>query len=199
MLDSAQAELLKQLREAAADDLARVYSATWSAARLRTVLVNACREAGHRIVESPIAGTPAHQPRPAGQARRGDLLVVPRRHTRAVSVDLIAISARDTGDGAAVPTTVQRAFDRVAVGVVDAVLISADVEAYDQARSPTAGHARVTRARPRAGSALPASAALWSGQMQMVTWGDAALAAVAKGVYGFGSGRLAFTAHVVPY
>jgi hypothetical protein len=185
--------LLRQLREAAADDQERAYTATWSRERLRTLLVHVCLGHGHQVVEPTVPGTPAHQPPGRGQPALADLQVVPRHEARALAVDLL--TARSGAEGL-VLSVVHRAIERVAAGHTDAVLISADADAYDRVLEPSTG-VQAARMRQLVTAALPRAGRFQTGQATTWTTGDVTLATVGTAVHAFGGLRVVCTVHVM--
>jgi hypothetical protein len=195
MLEASQIELLQRLLHATADDQSRIVSATWSSARLRIVLVHACLEAGHRVIERAIAGTPAHSNRP--EARGADLQALLRHDARALNVDLlVGSSSSPAGDASMLSlATVHRAIERVSSGAVDALLISADAPAYERLFEPVDGRT-ASRQRREVATVLPRTVAAAFEKPHVRNLGDVTMAAVMRDVRAFGLSRLACAVYV---
>ncbi len=198
MLEASQIELLQRLLHTTADDLSRTYSATWSSARLRTVLVHACLEAGHRVIERTIAGTPAHSNRLAKEARPADLQALLRHDARPLHVDLLVGSSTSPAGKASLSLSLgmaHQAIERLASGAVDALLISADAQAYERLFDPVDGRT-AARQRRAVTTVLPRTAAEGSEKPYVHTLGDATMTAVTRDVRAFGLARLACAIYV---
>ena len=130
-MNALQTRLLQQLMRAAARDLERAYSATWSRSRLYTVLAGHCRREGHQVVEPVVHGTPAYlkQAGTDGIARAGsDLQISQGAGGRLLFVDLLTSSTELSGreGGSLTLETAHSAISRVLEHEIDALLVVAD-------------------------------------------------------------------------
>lgn len=216
MLDAARFELLQRLLQTAVADLHRAFTATWSTARLRTLLVHACLDQGHQVVEPVVAGTPARAGHPPRAARPADLEAI-RRGARPLAVDLLTggspqrvgeargdepdrgdSSLRHASDRALSVASAHRAIERVSSGAIDALLISADAQAYERLFDPAAGRSG-SRHRHAVVSVLPRAANVARVTAHTCILGDATVATVGREVRAFGIARVACAVYVLPY
>jgi hypothetical protein len=207
MLDTARLDLLQQLLQTAAADLERAFTATWSTARLRTLLVQACLDRGHQVVEPVVAGVPARANQDPRAPRPADLQAIRRDGARALSVDLLTGGnpppGRSQGFAAASPQALtlalaHRALERVASGAIDALLISADAHAYQQLFDAADGRA-ASRQRHTVVTVLPRAAHVTREKAHTCILGDATVATVGREVRAFGLARVACAVYVLPY
>jgi hypothetical protein len=207
MLDTVQLELLQRLLETAVADSSRAFTATWSTARLRTLLVHACLDQGHQVIEPVVPGTPARMNHAPRGARPADLQVVSRAGARPLAVDLLTGSMpqgdadtalRHDSGKALSPASVHRAIERVSSGVIDALLISADAQAYERLFDP-AEHRSASRLRQSVMAVLPRAANVAREKAHTSILGDVTVATVGREVRAFGIARVACAVYVMPY
>jgi hypothetical protein len=218
MLDTGRLELLQRLLQTAADDLHRAFTATWSTARLRTLLVHACLDAGHQVVEPAVPGVPARAKHAPRAARPADLEAIRRDGAHPLAVDLLTGSGGagvpwDRPGGGPVLSRVEgphggntslslasahRGIERVSSGAIDALLISADAQAYERLFESAAGRA-AGRQRQAVATVLPRAANIAREKAHTCILGDATVATVGREVRAFGITRLACAVYVMPY
>jgi hypothetical protein len=217
MLDTGRLELLQRLLQTAADDLQRAFTATWSTARLRTLLVHACLDADHQVVEPAVQGVPARAKHAPRAARPADLEAIRRDGTHPLAMDLLTgsggaglpwerpgsgLPSRAEGphgdDTSLSLASAHRAIERVSSGAIDALLISADAQAYERLFESASGRA-AGRQRQAVATVLPRAANIAREKAHTCILGDATVATVGREVRAFGITRVACVVYVMPY
>ncbi len=196
-------DLIRRLLRAAAVDQTRTYSATWSLSRLRTMLTNKVLGFGHRVIDAEVPGTPSytnqalaqhalHVPAPAA----ADLTILEHPGDRVMYVDLQVASAQ----AAAGSMTFEMAYDkimRITAGQSDVLLISADADAYDRARSRDSRQRGPEDPRLKVVAAvLPAYSKMSVLEPHHVTLGDLSVELLGVKCMAFGTPRVACAMYV---
>ena len=203
MLDKARLDLLLRLLQVAGIDSSRAFTSTWSSARLRTLLMRACLDEGHQVLEPGVPGTPSRAGHATRGARPADLQARPRSGARPLALDLLSGGHAPHGasEGLARPlslATVHGAIDRVSSGAIDALLISADALAYDQLFGAVDGRS-ASRLQNLVAAVLPRAANFSRDKAHTCIVGDTTMATVGREVRAFGMSRVACAVYVVSY
>jgi hypothetical protein len=195
-----QIQLLHRLVKTAAVDQTRVFSATWSQSRLRTVLIDKIIASGHQIMEPEVVGTPLAMMRAAThhdrQAAAPDLKVLSRSGDKLLFVDVLVASRHATER----PTTVadlHTAVGKLASGATDVLILSADGDSYEALRHiDTASPHRVDPRSKTLASVMPTLSAVSGKSPHHATVGDISLEVIGLRSSAFGTARVACAVYV---
>jgi hypothetical protein len=194
-----QFELLARLVRTALNDQTRAYSATWSVARLRTLLVHQCLRDGHQVVEQPIPGTPSYRHHAAEWSRpelQADLKVILAKTSKQLFINLRCGSEEPEHDSLSVEQ-LHRDITRLSRGELDAVLISSEAQPYERLRDiDTQKHTRITDSMRFINRVLPEAGVLNMRQPSHTPVGDLTIDVAGAKTRAFGLNRLVAAIYV---
>jgi hypothetical protein len=132
--------LLKKLLRVAAVDQGRAFSATWTKSRLRTLLMDECFQRGLQLAQdkamvqaeplSRVHGFAGQRVKPA-ERQTPDLVVQDAQGRKLLTVDVLCGSSQGS-EPLFTPEAVYTSIVRLTKGVVDAVMISTDIDDYNR-------------------------------------------------------------------
>ncbi len=196
-----QISLLNKLIRAANVDQGRVYSATWSVSRLRTLLMHECIKRGLQVVDAYIPGSPASLKqikRDVAEIMPADLTVLNRFGQKLLTLDLL-VGSPEGIEPASTPQQIYNAIVRVTSGHVDGFLMSADVDIYNGLHHKQEQlDGRDTQRIKIFTAVLPPVSGLSVRTPRQITLDDTTLSVVGTRVTAFGGARVICSAYQTP-
>lgn len=187
-----QFELLTRFVRSAATDLTRAYSATWSVSRLRALLVHRSLNLGHQVLEQPVPGTPAYRDQRARNATGGDeadLQILQQGGDKLLFLDLLC-GTTQAPECTLTVEAVHRSITRLSLGKTDALMIAADLDAYEAVQVPDPKLIAPDKRRKLVGASLPTYGKLNMRDPHHMAFGDITLDTVGVKITAFGMERL---------
>jgi hypothetical protein len=191
--------LLKRLLRVAAVDQGRAFSATWTKSRLRTLLLDECFQRGLQIAQDKAATQAEPLSRVHGFAAKRtnltekqmpDLVVQDAQGRKLLTVDVLCGSSQGS-EPLFTSEAVYTSIVRLTKGVVDAVMISTDIDDYNRLHFPDDALQGTDALRVRLFTAvLPPPSEVSVRNPRLITLDDSTLTVFGARTTAFATGRV---------